>query len=141
MPFWVGPMQVWAKRPPLSPKDKKLWPCIPLPRIHSRAPSKRRAWRVSTLYWAMPITPFPSSSGCCGYHIALRLLRRCCDSIRSGIKSGTILVFRNWPQKRSHESEELLRGAEAAHRVQGGDRAESDVLNGNLLLQSRSFGY
>ena len=26
---------------------------------------------------------------------AMRLLRRCCDSIRSGIKSGTILAFRN----------------------------------------------
>src|SRR6266566_4847509 len=36
MAFWVWPMQVWAKRPPLSPKDKKLWPCIPLPRIHGR---------------------------------------------------------------------------------------------------------
>ena len=40
MPLWVWPMQVWAKRPLLSPKDKKLWPCIPLPKIHSRAPQE-----------------------------------------------------------------------------------------------------
>ena len=31
-----------------------------------------------------------------------RLLRRCCDSIRCGIKSARILAFRNWPRK-SHE--------------------------------------
>src|SRR6266853_2568868 len=103
MPFWVWPMQVWAKRPPLSPKDKKLWPCNPLPKIHSRAPSKRRAWRTSTLYWGMPIMPFPFSSGCCGYRMALRLLRRCCDSIRSGIKSGTIPVFRSFVRTNSYE--------------------------------------
>src|SRR6266478_5380838 len=103
MPFWVGVMQVWAKRPPLSPKDKKLWPCNPLPKIHSRAPPKRRAWRLSTLYWGMPIMPFPFSSGCCGYRMSLRLLRRCCDSIRSGIKSGTILVFRSFVRTNSYE--------------------------------------
>ena len=39
----------------------------------------------------------------------LQLLRRCCDSIRSGIKSATILAFRNWPQKRNRESKELRR--------------------------------
>ena len=33
MPVWVWPMQVWAKRPLLSPKDKKLWLYIPLPKI------------------------------------------------------------------------------------------------------------
>src|SRR5437868_2519679 len=140
MPFWVGPMQVWAKRPPLSPKDKKLWPCIPLPKIHSGARKKRRAWRTSTLYWGMPITRFPFSSGCYRYHTAMRgfLLLRRCDSIRPGIKSETILVFRNWPQKRSHESEELLRRAEAAQCLQGGDRV-CDVLNRNRLVESRGL--
>ena len=38
-----------------------------------------------------------------------RLLRRCCGSIRCGIKSATIRAFRNWPQKRSRESKELRR--------------------------------
>src|SRR5712691_5159839 len=51
----------------------------------------------------MPITRFPFSNGCCRYRMALRLLQRCCDSIRCGIKSATILVFRNWPQKRNRE--------------------------------------
>src|SRR5438132_9281548 len=139
MPFWVGPMQGWAKRAPLSPKEKKLWPCSPLPKIDSRAPEKRRTWRPSTLYWGMPITLFPFSSGYCRYRMLLRLLRRSCGSIRSGIKSGTILVFRNWPQKRSHESEELLRRAEAAQCLQGGDRAENDVLNRNRLVESRGL--
>src|SRR6266581_4136367 len=119
MPFWVGPMQVWAKRPPLSPKDKKLWPCIPLPRIHSRAPPKRRAWRISTLCWGMPITPFPFSSGCCGYRMLLRLLRRCCDSIRFGIKSGTILVFSSFVRTNSYEFGAVprLRGCEIRDRA------------------------
>src|SRR5438094_4277116 len=115
MPFWVGPMQVWAKRPPLSPKDKKLWPCNPLPKIHSRAPSKRRAWRTSTLYWGMPITRFPFSSGCCRYPMGVdvylvreRLLRHCCESIRYGIRSATILAFRNWPRKPNHDVGKIL---------------------------------
>src|SRR5437868_15550460 len=64
---------------------------------------------MSTLCWGMPITRFPFSSGCCRSRMALRLLRRCCGSIRCGIKSATILAFRNWPQERNHESEELLR--------------------------------
>src|SRR5438132_6540664 len=53
----------------------------------------------------MPITRFPFSSGCYRYHTAVRcfLLLRRCDSIRSGIKSATILAFRNWPQKRNRE--------------------------------------
>src|SRR5438067_7904627 len=112
-------MQVWAKRPPLSPKDKKLWPCIPLPKIHSRAPLKRRAWRISTLYWEMPITPFPFSSGCCGYRMALRLLRRCCDSIRSGIKSATIRVFSSFVRTNSYEFGAVprLRGREIRDRT------------------------
>src|SRR6266567_4164541 len=112
VPNWVWPMPVWAKRPLLSPKDKKLWPCVPLPKTHGRAPAKRIAWRVSTLYWGMPITRFPFSSGCCGYRVALRLLRRCCDSIPCGIKSGTILAFRNWPRKRNCESKEILTTSE-----------------------------
>src|SRR6266700_474219 len=105
MPLWVWPMQVWAKRPLLSPKDKKLWPYIPLPKIHSRAPPKSRGWRRSTLYWGMPITRFPFSSACCRYRMAVRcfLLLRCYDSIRSGIKSATILAFRNWPRKRNRD--------------------------------------
>ena len=41
MPFWAALMQVWAKRPLPLRKDKKLWPCIPLPKIQSRAPTKR----------------------------------------------------------------------------------------------------
>src|SRR5437016_191061 len=119
MPFWVWPMQVWAKPPLLSPKDKKLWPCIPLPKIHSRAPSKRRAWRISTLYWGMPIMPFPFSSGCCGYRMPLRLLRHCCDSIRSGIKSGTILVFSSFVRTNSYEFGAVprLRGCEIRDRA------------------------
>src|SRR6266576_3262868 len=119
MPFWVGPMQVWAKRPPLSPKDKKPLPWIPLPKIHSRAPAKRRSWRRSTLYWGMPITPFPFSSGCCGYRTPLRLLRRCCDSIRSGIKSGTILVFSSFVRTNSYEFGAVprLRGCEIRDRT------------------------
>src|SRR5437870_5763476 len=105
MPFWVRLMQVWAKRPLLSPKDKKPWPCVPLPKTHSRAPTKRLGWRKFTLYWGMLITRFPFSSGCYRYHTAVRcfLLLRRCDSIRSGIKSATILAFRNWPQKRNRE--------------------------------------
>src|SRR6266566_9860908 len=119
MPFWVGPMQVWAKRPPLSPKDKKPLPWIPLPKIHSRAPAKRRSWRRSTLYWGMPITPFPFSSGCCRYRMPLRLLRHCCDSIRSGIKSGTILVFRSFVRTNSYEFGAVprLRGCEIRDRA------------------------
>src|SRR6266567_3501001 len=119
MAFWVWPIQVWAKRPPLSSKDKKLWPCIPLPRIHSRAPAKRRAWRSSTLYWGMLIMPFPFSSGCCGYRMPLRLLRRCCDSIRSGIKSGKILVFRSFVRTNSYEFGAVprLRGREIRDRA------------------------
>ncbi len=38
MPLWVWPMQVWAKQPLLSPKDKQPWPCIPLPKIQWMAP-------------------------------------------------------------------------------------------------------
>src|SRR6478672_2526861 len=56
----------------------------------------------------MPIKRFLFSSGCCRYHMLARSLRRCCDSIRYGIKSATIRAFRNWPQKGNHESEELL---------------------------------
>src|SRR5437870_1354714 len=56
----------------------------------------------------MPTTRFPFSNGCCRYRVALRLLRRCCGSIRCGIKSGAILAFRNWPQKRNREREEIL---------------------------------
>ena len=33
MPVWAWPMQGWAKRPLLSPKDKKLWLYIPRPKI------------------------------------------------------------------------------------------------------------
>ena len=33
----------------------------------------------------------------------VRLLRRCCDSIRCGTKFATILVFRNWPRRNSHQ--------------------------------------
>src|SRR6266550_975934 len=102
-------MQVWAKRPLLSPKDKKLWPYIPLPKIHSVARKKRTEWRASTLYWGMLITRFPFSSGYYRYHTAVRcfLLLRRCDSIRSGIKSATILAFRNWPQKRNREDKRI----------------------------------
>ena len=32
MPLWVWPMQVWAKQPLLSPKEKKPWPCVPFPK-------------------------------------------------------------------------------------------------------------
>src|SRR6266566_610887 len=105
MAFWVRLMQVWAKRPLLSPKDKKPWPCVPLPKIHLRAPKKRRAWRVSTLCWGMSITRFPFSSRCCRYRVAVRcfLLLQRCDSIRSGTKSATTVVFRNWPQKRNRD--------------------------------------
>src|SRR5438876_127010 len=61
----------------------------------------------------MPITRFPFSSGCCRYRMALPpLLRRCCDSIRSGTKSATILAFRNWPRKRNRESKEILTTSE-----------------------------
>src|SRR5438874_5715253 len=61
----------------------------------------------------MPITRFPYSSGCCRYRMALPpLLRRCCDSIRSGTKSATILVFRNWSRKRNRESKEILTTSE-----------------------------
>src|SRR5437870_2693504 len=61
----------------------------------------------------MPITRFPFSSGCCRYRMALPpLLRRCCDSIRSGTKSATILGFRNWPRKRNRESKEILTTSE-----------------------------
>ena len=38
IPFWVWPMQVWAKQPLLSPKDKKPWPCVPLPKTRSKVP-------------------------------------------------------------------------------------------------------
>src|SRR5437867_11618887 len=40
MSIWVWPMQVWAKRRLLSPKDKKPWPRIPLPKIHWRGPAQ-----------------------------------------------------------------------------------------------------
>src|SRR5436190_21463377 len=58
----------------------------------------------------MLITRFPFSSGYYRYRMPVRcfLLLRRCDSIRSGIKSATILAFRNWPQKRNPEREELL---------------------------------
>src|SRR5438094_3508218 len=113
MPFWVRLTQVWAKRPPLSPKDKKPWPWVRLPKTHSRVPGKRSTWRAATRCWGMPITRFPFSSGCCRYRMALPpLLRRCCDSIRSGTKSATILAFRNWPKKRNCESKEILTTSE-----------------------------
>jgi len=38
MPFWVRLMQVWAKQPLLSPKEKKPWPCFPLPKTRLRVP-------------------------------------------------------------------------------------------------------
>src|SRR5947208_11345973 len=61
----------------------------------------------------MPITRFPFSSGCCRYSMALPpLLRRCCDSIRSGTKSATILAFRSWPRRRNRESKEILTTSE-----------------------------
>src|SRR5713101_1315935 len=53
----------------------------------------------------MPITQLPFSNGCCRYRVPLRSLRRCCCSIRSGIKSATILAFRNWRRKRNRERE------------------------------------
>src|SRR5437762_1879249 len=112
MPFWVRLTQVWAKRPRLSPKNKKPWPCVPLPKTHSRVPKWRSTWRASTRCWGMPITRFPFSSGCCRYRMPWPLLRRCCDSIRCGIKSATILAFRNWPKKRNCESKEILTTSE-----------------------------
>src|SRR5207249_6628228 len=60
----------------------------------------------------MPTTRFPFSNGCSRYRVALRLLRRCCGSIRCGIKSATILAFRNWPKKRNCESKEILTTSE-----------------------------
>src|SRR5437870_2701625 len=57
----------------------------------------------------MPITRFPFSSGCCRYRMAVfRLLRRCCDSIRRGIKSATILAFKSWRRKRNREREGIV---------------------------------
>src|SRR5213079_245298 len=88
-------MQVWAKRPLLSPKDKKLWPYIPLPKIHSGARKKTTEWRASTLYWGMPITRFRFLNGCCRYRMGMRLLRHCCDSIRCSIRCETIRASRN----------------------------------------------
>src|SRR5207253_3255950 len=73
------------------------------------APKRRRPWRRSTLSWEIPITRFQFSSGCCRYLLALRLLRRCCESIRSGIRSVTILVFKDWRQKRSCEFKKIPR--------------------------------
>jgi TolB-like protein/Flp pilus assembly protein TadD len=74
-------------------EGQKPWPCTLPPKIRSRAPTKRRGWRVSTRCLAMPILRFPFSSGCCRRRI--RLLRHCCDSIRCGIRSATIRVFKN----------------------------------------------
>src|SRR5262245_14059575 len=37
-----------------------------------------------------------------------QLLRRCCDSIPFGIKSATILAFRNWPQKANQFQKKAL---------------------------------
>src|SRR6266516_964894 len=101
MPFWVRLMQVWAKRPLLSPKDKKPSLCIPAPKIRSRALEEKKTWPASSLCWAMPIMRFLFLNGCWRYRS--RLLRHCCDSIQSGIKSATILAFRNWPRKRNRE--------------------------------------
>jgi len=92
----------------LSPKGKKLWLWFPLPKIQQRALQERRRWRASTLYWGMPVTRFPFSSGYCRYRMPVRSRRHCCDSIRCGIQSGTILVFKNWPRKRNREREEIV---------------------------------
>ena len=49
----------------------------------------------------------------------MRLLRRFCGSIRHGMKSATILAFRNWPQKRNRESEKLLRRSKRREFLKG----------------------
>jgi hypothetical protein len=118
MPLWVRRMQVWAKRRLLSRKDKKPWPCNRVSKIHSRGPTKRKSWRVSMLYWAMPITQFPCSNGYSRRRIAFRLLRHCCKLIQCGSKSGTILAFRNWSQKIKPEIEEDF-GAIARSALRG----------------------
>ncbi len=56
---------------------------------------------------SMPITQFPFLSGCCRYPMRVRLLQHRCGSIRCGIKFATTLAFRNWPQKRNREAEEI----------------------------------
>src|SRR5205823_14059140 len=87
----------------LHPQHNQLYTCVPPPNIQCKAPAKSRAWRSSMLYSGMPTTQFPFSNGCPRYRVALRLLLRCYDSIRCGIQSATILVFKNWLRKRNSE--------------------------------------
>ena len=56
------------------------------------------------------ITRFPLSNGCYGYPLARRLLLHDSGSIRSRAKSATIIVFRNWPEKRNLERERTHTG-------------------------------
>ncbi len=101
---WERPTLVWAKRIPLSPKAKRPWPWYQFqtPGIWTHW---RMKWHAFTHSSVMPITRFLCSRGCCGHSIPVRrfLLRRHCDSIRSGIESATIRVFKNWRQKRRRE--------------------------------------
>src|SRR5438874_8710002 len=72
----------------------------------------------------MPITRFPFSNGCCRYRVAIRSLLRSSGSIRSGIKSGTILVSRNLPWKRSREREQTLSAWLSYPKLLGNEQRE-----------------
>ena len=83
-------------------EGQKAMALLPSSKNPEFGPGRRRTWHVSTHNWVMPITRFLCSSGCCGHSLPVRsfLLRRHCDSIRSGIQSATIRVFKNCRQKR-----------------------------------------
>ena len=95
MLFWVPPMQVWAKRPLLSPKAKKPWPCIPLPSIHGAAQSWRSEWQQIYARLGDADHAIPILKRLLQLPIGFGLRRRCCGSIRSGTRSATIRVSKN----------------------------------------------
>jgi tetratricopeptide (TPR) repeat protein len=64
---------------------------------------ERKPWPRSTLCWVMPIMLFPFSNDWCKPPHPPRLSLRSFALSRSGIRSATVLVFRNWPRKRSRE--------------------------------------